>query len=65
LEKTETELHKQLKNTQLQDIDNQTKVRQVEEGEAILKDKISMLQRSENRLKYRVQELESCGTQVS
>lgn len=50
---------------ELREIDSQSQIRELEQMLEINKDKIAALQRSENRLRYRVQELEGLGAPVS
>ena len=53
-----------MREYELRDIDAQARVRELEQTEEILKDKVNQLQRSENRLKSRLVEFETVGSQV-
>ena len=55
----------QVREYELRDIDAQARIRELEQMEEILKDKVNQLQRSENRLKSRLVEFETVGSQVS
>ena len=64
LQKNESALQKRVREFELREIDSQARVRELEQTQEMLGDKMAALQRSENRLKYRVQELEGMGGQV-
>ena len=64
LQKNESSLQKRVREFELREIDSQARVRELEQTHEILGDKMAALQRSENKLKYRVQELEGMGGQV-
>ena len=48
----------------MREIDAQARIRELEQTEEILKDKVNQLQRNENRLKARLVEFETVGSQV-
>ncbi|XP_076104970.1 uncharacterized protein LOC143073368 isoform X3 [Mytilus galloprovincialis] len=63
LEKSEKDLEGRVKAKRLSGVDIEEQLHKLEENEKTLKEKISTLQRSENRLKYKVQQIESLDSQ--
>ena len=53
-----------MREYELREIDSQARIRELEQTNEIMSDKLATLQRSENKLKYRVHELEGIGGQV-
>lgn len=65
LQKNESSLQKRLREYELREIDSQARVRELEQMNDILNDKMATMQRSENRFRLRLQELESLVGQVN
>ncbi|XP_063434418.1 golgin subfamily B member 1-like isoform X3 [Mytilus trossulus] len=63
LEKSEKDLEGKVKAKRLSGVDIEEQLHKLEENEKTLKEKISTLQRSENRLKCKVQQIESFDSQ--
>lgn len=65
LQKNESSLQKRLREYELREIDSQARVRELEQMNDILNDKMATMQRSENRFRLRLQELENLVGQVN